>query len=148
MTPILFLDFDGVIRVAIEGGWVASSAAEFCPGRMRMLRQACDAVGARIVVSSDWRNMENREEIAGHLSPWLADLLHEDWGTPIIGHRHNEVQRWLNVHPEVTRYAILEDFEPHFQGCSAEMRERLVMCNNRFGLVPELVPRVIAALGK
>ena len=143
---VIFLDFDGVIRVAVDGGWIAADQAEFCQGRMKMLGEVCRSTGAKIVVSSDWRHLENLEEIKGYLSPYLTPHLHEDWNTPICGHRWNEVERWLRDHDEVERYAILEDFAPHFDGCGKDMQSRLILCTNRYGLVPELVPRVTQLL--
>lgn len=143
---IIFLDFDGVIRVAAAGVGLTADPAEFCHGRMRLLAAACMQTGARIVVSSDWRNLDNRSQIENHLSPWLASYLHEDWATPICGHRWNEVERWLSHHPEVTGYAILEDFAPHFEGCPAAMKARLVLCNNRHGLVTSLIPALLQRL--
>lgn len=144
---IIFLDFDGVIRVALEGGWVTADAAVFCQDRQRLLRSVCQATGARIVVSSDWRNLENREEIRGHLSPYLTEYLHVDWATPICGHRWREVERWIDEHPSVTDFAILEDWPQHFEGCPPAMQRRVHLCNNRFGIVPEIAHRLIEQLG-
>jgi hypothetical protein len=141
---ILFLDFDGVVRVADTCGFIGPDTAQFCADRLRRVKWCCEQTGARIVVSSDWRNLENRAEIEAHLSPWLADLLHEDWATPICGHRWKEVSAWLVRHPEVTGYAILEDFEAHFHGCPEAMADRIVWCNNRYGFVPELAHRLVA----
>ena len=145
-TPIIFLDFDGVIRVAPQGGFITADAVQFCQHRMELLGGVCRETGAKIVVSSDWRNMENLHEIIGHLTPHLHLHLHADWATPICGHRWNECERWLRDHPEVSRYAILEDFLPHFDGCPADMASRLILCSNRHGLVPELIPRFLALL--
>jgi len=146
-VKIIFLDFDGVIRVALDGGGLAPDPADFCQDRMRQLRWVCQATGARIVVSSDWRSIDNRAEIESHLSPYLAEYLHEDWATPICGKRWNEVQRWLVGHPDVTDYGILEDWEQHFTGCPPGMRERLHLCNNRHGLVPAIACRLLEQLG-
>lgn len=145
---IIFLDFDGVIRIPIDHGSVLGpDAADFCQVAMCRLRWVCGVTGARIVVSSDWRNVDNRPDIEQHLSPHLAELLHEDWATPICGKRWNEVQRWLLAHPEVTDYAILEDWPQHFEGCPAGMRDRLHLCNNRHGLVPAIACRLIEHFG-
>lgn len=143
---VIFLDFDGVIRVAVEGGWVAADQAKFCQSRMKMLAEICRTTGARIVVSSDWRHLENLDEIREILAPYLVRHLHEDWATPICGHRWNEVARWLHRHPDITRYVILEDFAPHFDGCPPEMQARIILCTNRYGLVPELAVRVTQIL--
>ena len=145
-TPIIFLDFDGVIRVSIDGGWVAPDQAEFCQERMKRIASVCIQTGAQIVVSSDWRQWDNQLEIEALLQPHLTEFLHNDWATPICGFRHKEVARWLAAHPEVTHYAILEDYAPHFDGCSDDMKKRLVLCTNRYGFVPELVGRTIQLL--
>lgn len=144
--PIIFLDFDGVIRVSDAGTGLSPDPADFCHVRMLLLASICMQTRAKIVVSSDWRNLDNRHQIESHLSPWLASYLHDDWATPICGHRWNEVERWLAHHPEVTRYAILEDFAPHFKDCPPAMASRLVLCNNRHGLVEAMIPRLHRAL--
>ena len=143
---VIFLDFDGVIRITMDGGWLGPDRSEFCQLRMKVLREVCQKTRAKIVVSSDWRNIGNRSEIEGHLSPYLADQLHDDWATPITGHRWNEVATWLRKHPEVTSYAILEDFAPHFEGCPPEMEKRLMLCTNRHGLVPASTERLLCIL--
>ncbi len=147
-TPccVVFLDFDGVIRVTVEKGFFTLDEAEFCQIRMKVLREVAQITGCRYVVSSDWRNMDNREEIEKHLSPYLAEMLHDDWATPICGHRWNEVAAWLLCHPEVSEYAILDDFAQHFDGCPPEMAKRLFLCSNRHGLVPEITGRLIQFL--
>jgi len=141
---IIFLDFDGVVRVADACGFIGPDAAYFCGERLRRLRWCCEQARAKIVVSSDWRSLENRDEIEAHLSPWLDGLLHEDWATPICGHRWTEVGAWLVRHPEVRSYAILEDFEAHFRGCPPAMAARIVWCNNRHGFVAALAHRLVA----
>jgi hypothetical protein len=130
---IVFLDFDGVIRIGgyEEGGF----KSHFCQEKMLMLSQVLSRTGAQLVVISDWRNASNRDEIEKYLFPHLSKFMHKDWGTPICGHRWNEVQKWLEQHQEVRRYVIIDDFLPHFEGCPVEMSHRLILCNSRFGLV-------------
>lgn len=137
-VPIIFLDFDGVIRIATDD---TGRTSEFCQGRMAMLASICSDTGAKIVVSSDWRNAGNLAEIRDHLSPYLAGYLHADWATPICGHRWNEIARWM-IGRRVRSYAILDDFAPHFDGCPPEMADRLVLCSGRFGLLAPLAQRV------
>ena len=143
---VVFLDFDGVIRVAVDGGWVTADQAEFCQGRMKMLGEVCRETGAKIVISSDWRHMGDLAEIKSLLAPYLTTHIHEDWRTPTVGRRWNEVAQWLSDHSEVKHYAILEDFAPHFEGCGIEMQERLVLCTNRYGLVPSLIGKLTQLL--
>jgi hypothetical protein len=147
-SRVVFLDFDGVIRVVVEKGFFTLDEAEFCQIRMKVLREVAQITGCRYVVSSDWRNADNRREIEAHLSPYLADMLHGDWATPITGRRWNEIAAWLIRHPEVTEYAILDDFDPHFDGCPPPMKDRLFLCSNRHGLVPDITARLIGFLSR
>jgi hypothetical protein len=62
--------------------------------------------------------------------------------TPICGHRWQEIERWLDKHPETKRYAILDDVARLYEGSSAALRSHLVLCNNRHGLVPALFPKL------
>lgn len=143
---VIFLDFDGVIRVVRDDGGLDLSRAVFCRERIERVRVCCSLLDAKVVVSSDWRTMENRSEIESFLGP-LAGRLHRDWATPIAGKRWSEVGAWLLSHPEVREYAILEDWKGHFlveDGCPPEMESRVVWCNNRFGFVESLTGRLCA----
>jgi hypothetical protein len=145
-TKVIFLDMDGVIRLPPEGDWIQQPPSEYCQARMKLLAKVCLQTGAQIVVSSDWRLMENFNAISSHLQPHLTHHLHPDWRTPTTGKRWNEVEAWLVTHQEVSHYAILEDFEPHFESCPTNMKARIVWCNNRHGLVPQHVDRLIQLL--
>lgn len=114
MNNILFLDFDGVIRVTPDGCIHNTVAkAEFCPRRISYIESFCSTHNIKIVVSSDWRNLDNKDRIIELLGNKLASHLHEDWSTPICGQRYEEVERWLDEH-EVGKFAVLEDSEFHF----------------------------------
>lgn len=144
MNPTIFLDFDGCIRVSVQGGWVTSDTFDFSPEHMRRVRACCLHTGAKIVISSDWRGPNELDTILGHIGSYLGEFLHEDWMTPIKGWRWMEVAQWLRDHPEVTEYAILEDTKVHFENCPVEMADRIVWCNNRHGFVASLVPQLIS----
>jgi hypothetical protein len=153
---VVFLDFDGVIRVAKEGG-----EFDFCQERMKKLAKILHYYGVKVVVSSDWRHtgireavvandpgQENLDEIKEILEPHLDGLLHDDWATPVCGHRHDEIAVWLVRNPGVTRYLILDDFAPHFDGASLAMKERLTLCASRFGLVNSSFQRIVDYLSE
>lgn len=139
---IVFLDFDGVIRVPIDGGWLGGDTYGFCQGRMKALSRVLERTGAKIVVSSDWRNFGEEEYCRRQLAPYLDDHLHEDWMTPIIGHRWKEIERWLDEHPGVEKFVAIDDLLMHFEGCGEVMSKNLVLCSSRHGLVPELLMRI------
>ena len=61
--------------------------------------------GVKIVLSSTWRIGHSVEEASKALSIKLFDKT----GRCPTGFRGNEIQEWLNKHPEVTHYVILDD---------------------------------------
>lgn len=136
---VVFLDFDGVInsiQSAIfwhskrdqskwenemykswQGTLREYIAQEFCPIAMsnveELMRRVLDL---KIVVSSTWRYGETPETLAKilHPSKLLGDAIIDV--TPDFGWRDGkriargeEIQDWLNRHPEVTDYVIIDD---------------------------------------
>lgn len=136
---ILFLDFDGVIRISSEElGW----EAEFVYDKLKLVEQICINTGAKIVISSDWRMEANVLEMISSLVPYL----HEDWKTPVIGPRWKEIDEWLGRNLNVRQFVILDDFTPHFIGAPKEIKERLIVCSNRHGLQPSQENSILRAL--
>lgn len=128
----IFLDFDGIIRVPSSGLVLTPDHFDFCPERMNNLAKTCKDLNLKIVVSSDWRNFGERSYIEKEI-PLLAPYLHDDWMTPVLGHRWQEVGFWLMKHnPE--KYIILEDLEMHFEDAGSEMKENILWCETNKGL--------------
>ena len=48
MSKIIFLDFDGVITT-LKSKWTIDNE------KVELVKQICDATGAKIVISSSWR---------------------------------------------------------------------------------------------
>ncbi len=139
---MIFLDFDGVIRLC-RGTDRHPDSGEFSPGRMAALGELCRQYGWMVVISSDWRNAENEAEIRGHLAPHLDSYLHDDWATPIIGARSAEVERWLENHPEVERYAILEDCSFHFKHATPAMQNHICWCDSNKGITRSVLRELV-----
>lgn len=108
---VIFLDGMGTLN---------GHAARMAGGDDAVDRDMCAIVnlvvartGARIVVSSSWRFEAGcrRRMLEGG----LADAFHADWSTgpwrdlPGRNRRGEEIQAWLDAHPEVTRWVILDD---------------------------------------
>jgi hypothetical protein len=110
-ASILFLDVDGVL-VTPRSGLAHGGPEPFDREACLILDRLCSLAGARIVVSSTWREEQTRETFAAllerhDLSP---SLLHEDWATPILRtNRQREIDSWLREHPEVTNWVVLDD---------------------------------------
>lgn len=110
---VIFLDIDGVLnsKDTIQR-WEDGSFIGIDPYLVAIFNRIIFATGAQIVLSSTWRLHEDgREEVRKHVMDFI-DV------TPSIGygHRGTEVKDWLDRHPEVEKYAILDDdsdFLPH-----------------------------------
>lgn len=142
---ILFLDFDGVIRMPAD--WADGDGYDYCPDRMRRIAWIVAATGAQLVVCSDRRILDGREKIMEALAPCLPEgIFHLDWETPHApAERWAQIEAWLQRHPGIMRYAILDDEPLHYDGASGEMTERLVVCGDE-GITPPIVPVVSALL--
>ncbi len=108
---VLFLDIDGVLnstRTNIANGGYPMElhhTAAFDWTSIKLIQRLCDTGGIQVVLSSAWRLWNTPAEVS------------KAFGLPIIdrtgggagGLRGDEIQAWLDEHPEVTHYAILDD---------------------------------------
>lgn len=101
---VLFLDVDGVINCETtmqrSRGYIGIDPyMAFLVGKIQL------DTGCEVVLSSAWRHFEGgRDEVEQQVCK-LLDV------TPdcTTGFRGDEVRAWLKLHPEVIRYAILDD---------------------------------------
>lgn len=101
---VLFLDIDGVVNCSStmqrHGAFIGID-----PRLAARVKKIKKATGCKIVLSSTWRlNGESRAEVVRHGLHFI-DITPEARS----GIRGNEIYAWLQDHPEVTRYAILDD---------------------------------------
>src|ERR1700733_7639768 len=101
---VLFLDIDGVLNY--EAFWKRFRGAygidDELAARIRVIKKTTKA---KIVLSSAWRGSPENER---HISRKVGTLFDS---TPRLLSmiRGEEIKRWLDQHPEVTRYAIVDD---------------------------------------
>lgn len=107
---VLFLDIDGVLNSAKTccafGGYPMSMEhiAAFDQAAIRLLQRLCDSAGVQVVLSSSWRNDKDWATYGQALGLPIIDR------TPSsMGPRGREIQTWLDAHPEVEQYAIVDD---------------------------------------
>lgn len=107
---VLFLDIDGVVNCVStqqrHRGYIGIDPyMAFMVGKIQL------DTDCQVVLSSTWRLYPDmREEVAQQVVPFI-DVTPDhqggaNWGAKPRG---NEIQEWLDKHPEVTRYAILDD---------------------------------------
>ena len=110
---VIFLDFDGVITIPPK--WYLKA------DKIKWIKRIVDETAAKIVVSSSWR-MQTVEETRksmiykekrcprNKMLYWLMDNLYDV--TPWVGlgnGRGGEIQQYLNDHPEIDNYVIIDD---------------------------------------
>jgi hypothetical protein len=131
---VLFLDIDGVVncRTTVQRyrGLVGID-----PTLALLVRRITLAVSdLKVVLSSSWRNFPaGRREVETRVVPIF------DTTPPLKGKRSDEIQAWLDRHPEVEKYAIIDD--------SSDLREdqlyQLFLTTDETGITEEIVERII-----
>lgn len=112
---ILFLDIDGVVNCATtpqrHRGFIGID-----PYMAHLVRMIVEQTDCQVVLSSSWRHFpDGRSEVERQVCP-ILDIT----PTSSSGFRGDEIRAWLNGHPEVERYAIVDDDEdmlPGQMGC-------------------------------
>jgi len=131
---VVFLDFDGVLNSTQSHAFWSSKrdrekwenelydqwkgtlyeylALEFCPIAMSNVEELVRRVpDIKVVISSSWRNGKDVEALKKILAPAKA-LSNAVIDTTPRFHgqvRGAEIQDWLDNHPEVTHYVIIDD---------------------------------------
>ncbi|HXP50984.1 MAG TPA: HAD domain-containing protein [Bacteroidia bacterium] len=112
---VLFLDIDGVINsnrtCYAFGGYPheldPASMKMFDPVAIRLIQLLCEETGAVVVLSSTWRMHFTCEEIGKAFGLPVLDK------TIVLNDRDrirgDEIKEWLDRHPEVTKYANVDD---------------------------------------
>lgn len=107
---VLFLDVDGVLNMYGSGGIYALNRK-----RLQLLQKIIQETDAKIVLSSTWRILSEARRRLKNVLGYRGLSIHDV--TPQFGvkengerfYRGHEINDWLDRHPEVTQYVILDD---------------------------------------
>jgi hypothetical protein len=165
VTAVLALDIDGVVcdaafqRAALgDEGMVARWTNDMGrrtidPARVARVQRICDETGAAIVIVSGRRSWATAEEIASWLrsAGLTAPVLGAVGGIKFSGAdlRQTALREWLDEHPEVTRWCVVDDLVSAWESTrNVERRElfrgrmTMVHTTERF-VAPWLVGRCV-----
>lgn len=115
---IIFLDIDGVLNSQRYDRTRSDTDGNVDVSRLPLLKSIKDGADAEIVLTSTWRvNWDPKAKSANDVGSMLLDLF-LSFGialydrTPYIGNdRPREVRTWLNEHPDVESFVIIDDIK-------------------------------------
>jgi hypothetical protein len=140
---VLFLDIDGVVNCKATRRRRDRGITPIEPRLPRIVQEIARSVPElKIVLSSAWREIEDGRALVEERVLPCFDI------TPVFDEadevRGYEIQAWLELHPGVTRYAIVDDDcdmldhqRPHFFRTSAKT-----------GITRELADKIVAHLNR
>jgi hypothetical protein len=133
---VLFLDIDGVVN-CVTTAQRHRGMIGIDPYMALLVDRIIQATGCEVVLSSTWRLFEeSRKEVKKQVCDFI-DV------TPELNEiRGKEVEAWMQAHPGVTTYAILDD-NSDFLGY-----QPLFKTSWSTGLTQEIANEVIAHLNK
>ena len=162
--PVIFLDIDHTItsqeslrayhqrEESDRIGWtdiMTKNQVFWDENCMAELRRVLTATGARVVMSSSWRNIHPLSEFSVMLALYdcPADVLGATPNLPPPRSRGKEIQAWLDLHPGVDRYVILDDYDPPTMAIPTEAGQaRHVHVDEDTGLTTADADQAIALL--
>ena len=113
---VIFLDFDGVLNSAKYLLDCGKCGMAIDPTRMVLLRRTVDATGAKIVLSTSWRDYWEKDLAKCNSTGILINDIFSKYGlqiwdkTPELhARRETEIKSWLDAHPEVKNFVVLDD---------------------------------------
>ena len=157
MKKVILLDIDGVVNSEInqddnfrKGRWSTHNLI-MDPEAMACLKEIVDKTGAEIILSSTWRYPDEDGSFASKEN-FVKQLF--DFGMFLTGEtpqlqeydRAAEILTYLNEHPEVTHFVILDDDLDLVK--NKELRPHLLHTNYQIGLVKSEISEAIAILNK
>ena len=113
---VIFLDFDGVLN---SSKYLLNSEAysvAIDPSRMVLLKQIVDAANAKIVLSTSWREHWSKDLMHCDSTGVLINSIFSEYGLQVYDktpelheRRETEIKSWLDIHPEVKNFVVLDD---------------------------------------
>jgi len=146
---ILFLDMDGVMNNA-KSSHLPDQFFPIEPYAVLLLDRIIQATGCKIVLSSSWRHMPDWREILKKRMPSIEILDRTPRYSSSSKYgvderdlcRGHNIQDWLDEHPEVERYAIVDDSADML----SEHQRHFFKTSWHEGLTEELANSIIADL--
>lgn len=136
---VLFLDIDGVVNCATTSQRFDHTIG-IDPFMALLVWRIVENTDAKIVLSSSWRYYpDSMKEVEKRVMPFI-DTTPRSQGLTSRGH---EIRQWLQAHPEVEKYAILDDNSDMLE----EQMPNFFKTTWDTGLTEEIAEKVVEHLG-
>lgn len=113
---VIFLDFDGVLNSVNTPGVYGMDGPMLEPEKMALLKQLVDATGAEIVLTTSWREHWSADPKECDSTGSRIRQIFAACGLRILDRtpelhtqREQEILSWLDGHPEVRQFVVLDD---------------------------------------
>ena len=144
----IFLDIDGVLNSDKTLARTPNRYLGISSDKVKLLREIVKATGANIILSSSWRTMDSTDPDYKYLVKCLKykGLFIKDKTSRNFGHhRGKQIREYLNEHPEITNYVIIDDeFQYAFEECG--LSEHFLHTDFTTGLTKKDVIKAIEIL--
>ena len=144
---VLFLDIDGVVNCenTFKMGARNKSPYPLDPEMAFMVGKIKLYTGCEVVLSSSWRHSKDGIKA---VEDGIVPVLDITGNTHLVEYkdkpRGHEIQAWLDSHPEVDRYAILDDDSDMLDS----QLHSFFKTSWKSGLTEEIMNKVIDHLGR
>lgn len=146
MTKYIFLDVDGVLNNKFTNAVAPSGCTGIIDKNVKMISEIVKATGAEVILSSDWRLMENDDPDFKYLRNklWYKGGIKLSGITPDIGweDRGEEIALYLKFYP-ADAWVVIDDIEfPDFE----ILKGHVVLTDPYEGITEDDVTRAIEVL--
>ena len=131
---VIFLDKDGVLNSdeyfdKIQGLDIDGIESDVDIEKVKLLKEAVDAVGAKVVLTASARYKTNGQLLAQLLCEYQMSVD----ATPFLNNKRGmEIKQWLSEHPETEDFVILDD--EIFESYDEELMKKLIKISNGNGI--------------
>ena len=150
---VIFLDIDGVLNsdeyIDSIKGKEMTAENEIDMEKVRLLEQAINQTGARVVLTASWRYAQ----VGRYLRKVLSQMAIFTDATPYMNNiRGLEIKEWLSQNNDVEDFVILDD--EIFESYDEELLSKLIKISNGNGrnlgegLLQKDVDEIVNRLGK
>lgn len=134
---VLFLDIDGVVNsYNTQERFMGFLGIQ--PDLADLIKEIIEKTGCKVVLSSTWRS---DKATRNHVKLKVCDFIDITPKSDRRGFRGDEIRRWLALHPEVTKYCVLDD------NSDFHMEQKLFQTSMTRGITRETADAVIEYLG-